>query len=125
MSLGDTARAFPFVEPVELPRWVRSTAGEHSLSSERLAALHAVLRNHTLWVLFQGNTESQKRVLDAYDFRTETYLSTLLLPTRANQFALAGDVIVLEAGQKDGAFRAHRNQGRTPTEVDLGGMGPA
>ena len=104
MSLGDSARAFPFVEPVELPRWVRSTAGEDSLSSERLAALDAVVRNDTLWVLFQGNTESQKRLLDAYDFQTGAYLSTLLLPTRANHFALAGDVIVLEEGQTDGSF---------------------
>ena len=125
VSLDDSSRAFPFVEPVELPRWVRSTAGEHSLSSERLAALHAVLRNDTLWVLFPGNTESQERLLDAYDFRTGAYLSTLLLPTRANQFALAGNVIVLEAGQKDGSFRAHRNQGRTPTEVVVRGSGPA
>ena len=104
VSLSDSSRAFPFVEPVELPRWLRSAAGEDSLSSERLAALDAVVRNDTLWVLFQGNTDSQKRLLDAYDVRTGAYLSTLLLPTRANQFALAGDVIVLEAGQNDGSF---------------------
>ena len=113
LSKLDSTRSFSYVEAMEVPQWLLSTSGADSLSSEAVSARHAVVRNDTLWVLFEGKTDWRRRLLDAYDLRTGSYLSTLLLPTRANKFALSGDLIVLQAPQKDGsvAFVAIRPAG--------------
>lgn len=100
---GETA-IHPYIEDVPLPTWTYSAAGADSLTSDALAALDTFVRGDTLWVLFEGGSSLQRRILDAYDLRSGRYLSSLTLPTRANKFAWAGDLLVLEAGQGDGTF---------------------
>ncbi len=93
-----------YVEDMPVPRWLLSSEGEDSLSSDLAATLDAEVRHDTLWTLFEGRSASQRRLLDGYSVPSGRYLGTLELPTRANRFAMLGDLLVLKAGQPDGSF---------------------
>ena len=87
--------AHPYVEHTDFPVSVSQSDGNATRTSFTtrpvVSANSLVVRQDTLIVLFGGLTSDQHRVLDKYDIRSGSYLSSLRLPHSARRFAVGPD----------------------------------
>ena len=94
--------AHPYVEHTDFPVSVSQSDGNATRTSFTtrpvVSANSLVVRQDTLIVLFGGLTSDQHRVLDKYDIRSGSYLSSLRLPHSARRFAVgpAGTVFTID-----------------------------
>lgn len=93
---------YPYVDSLKPPHYLRSSSGLDSLSHDILGVWDIEVHRDTLWVLFEGESELARRLLDAYDAESGFYLQTVVLPAPATLFAINGDVIAIRSEQSDG-----------------------
>lgn len=90
----------PYIESWEL----FAGPGVPDPAEDHIAAWDAAIVGDTLWVLFGGRTEVERRVLDAYSTQSGAYLGSLLLPQRAGWFTAHGGHFFVGLRQEDDTY---------------------
>jgi hypothetical protein len=101
-------RSHEYIETVPLPE-VSQSGQLVRVSSQAIAARDVKVFADTVFVLFQGLTPQQGRIIDMYHLGTLRYLGSIVLPVSAIKFAVDGRVFYLLRSRSGvfevGAFR--------------------
>lgn len=106
VALGDEyEHLVPFVERTPIPgiRTDRRRDGDtritiRALEASYRAAIGSAISGNTLYVLFEGATQSRRRLIDRYEVPSGRYLGSWLLPERAFAIGADGDILATLEG---------------------------